>query len=463
MYPFVARYLLNYPVQWFRGEHISRYLRELEQTQWLSSDELSHQQFEKALKIVHHAYYHVPFYRNKYQAVGLHPADIKSWDDYAKIPCLSKDEIKNNLLQLRAEAYNGPIDRKYTGGSTGEVAILLKDRIATAYSRASMWRGYGWWGLKLGDKQGRFWGIPFNEVTRRKYQFIDLLMNRIRLSAYNFTNEDMGVYYYRLATFKPKFFYGYVSMIEAFSHFVQDQGLDPLAIGVKVIVTTSEVLYPHQRIFIEEIFKCPVVNEYGCGELGPIAYDCPHGSMHLSSENVYLELLDTSLNPVPVGEVGEIVSTDLHGLAMPLIRYRQSDLGQLSKAKCDCGRGLPILGNIVGRVLDFIQTPDGRRFHGMRLIYLLEEMVDLGYGVRQFQVVQDRIDHIEVRIVKDQGYRNEALPWLRQRLLKLLGDAMNIDFTHVMEIPREPSGKMRVVISALPKSEAGLKGKSSSI
>ena len=208
------------------------------------------------------------------------------------------------------------------------------------------------------------------------------------------------------------------------------------------MIATSEVLAPPQRVLLEEVFGAPVLVEYGCGELGPIAYDCELGTLHLLTPDVVVEILKPDGAPAGPGESGEVVVTDLNNRAMPLVRYRLGDFG-VPGAGCRCGRGLPTLERIWGRAYDFIGTPDGKRYHGEFFMYLFEDLRREGSGVQGFQVTQDGPATIEIAIVTPGSLEPRRESAIRALVREQLGIEARIVRVDVIE--RSASGKMQVI------------------
>ena len=333
---------------------------------------------------------------------------------------------------------------KTTGGSTGEPLTLLKSPDAVARELAATWRGYRWAGIDMGARQARFWGVPFARTDRLRATLIDFVCHRRRCSAFDFDADNLERYARRLKRFRPTYFYGYVSMLVAFANYYRDRGVAS-PIRPRCIITTSEVLTPSDRALLEQVFGAPVFNEYGCGELGTIAHECEHGSLHVSDENMIVETLDGN-RPCGPARKGEIVITELNNHVMPLIRYRTGDFGMLADRPCACGRGLAVLDHVFGRAYDFVVAADGRRFHGEFLMYVFEEAQRHEMGIAQFQVQQETLTRFLVRIVPGQGFSSRATSAVLERMRQYLGDAIHVDFETVTEIPREPSGKMRVIV-----------------
>ena len=268
-------------------------------------------------------------------------------------------------------------------------------------------------------------------------------MNRIRFSAFGFTEAELEEYWLRCLRFKPKYFYGYVSMLEAFARFVKESGKDGSVLGLKAVITTSEVLTDAQRSLIGESFGVPVQNEYGCGEVGPIAYECEAGSMHIMSENVLVELLGESGDPVAEGEEGEIVVTDLNNVAMPLLRYRIRDFA-VRLSECECSRGFPVLGSVRGRAYDTITAPSGRSYHGEFFMYLFEDLRDAGSRFERFRVIQTGSNALEVEIQTRDLQDAALIATVRESLMRELSN-MQIDVRLVHEVELSGSGKHRLV------------------
>jgi phenylacetate-CoA ligase len=225
---------------------------------------------------------------------------------------------------------------------------------------------------------------------------------------------------------------------------------ESLHFQLTAVVTTAEVLTPSDRTLLESTFGARVYNEYGCGELGTIAHECERGSMHLNSENLIVEILDGPRH-CSAGEVGELVITELNNTAMPLVRYRIGDFAAFSRERCACGRSLPALEGIYGREYDLIYNRSGHMFHGEFFMYIAEEAQRQGLGIGAFQIIQDAYDHFTIRVQAATGYGPRTEDFVRQRITDGYGPA-EIDFVQVDRIPREASGKMRLIVGMKQRS-----------
>jgi phenylacetate-CoA ligase len=439
----ITRYCLYYPAVFLRGERVSHYLTLYNQMQRWSKEAICEHQRKQLIGIIHQAMQNVPFYKEHYKNVDL--SKINTLEDMSRLPTTDKSNLRSDWEMMQSKTMPFFASLKTTGGSTGQAVTVVKTRDSLARERAATWRAYAWAGIEIGDPQGRFWGTPFTLKARIQARLIDLVSNRVRLSAFDFNDQGLQDYYLRLLRFKPRYLYGYVSMIERFARFVEANKYDGLS-NLHCVITTSEVLTDVTKKYIERIFRCKVFNEYGCGEVGSIAHECEMGSMHLMAENLIVEILngDKASNE---GEVGEIVVTELNNYAMPLIRYRLGDYAEVAPQNgCSCGRPLPIIKNVVGRAYDMIELENGQLFHGEFFMYIMEEVQNqFGPAVNQFQIVQLDKRNICVRIVPGREYSEVVEEAIRRRIRLGMGGSIDIACERVNIINRERSGKMRLI------------------
>jgi phenylacetate-CoA ligase len=426
------------------GEHgMYAELERLTGVQYASREEILESQHRKLAGILHYARRHVPRYRGILgESWGLGTSDPTVL--LRRIPFLTKESLQTSLEDLKAIPQPPRTSRKTTGGSTGQPVTVIKDSSASARERAATWMAYGWFGVRPGDRGARFWGSP-RALGRRRLRFAlaDLAMNRVRFSAFGVSDAELEEYWSRCLRFRPQYFYGYVSMLEAFGRFVEESGRDGTRLGLKTIITTSEILTEAQRYLLHRVFGAPVQNEYGCGEVGPIAYQCEDGGMHVMSENVFVEVLDEDDNPVRPGEEGEVVVTDLSNRAMPILRYRIRDRATLLDT-CTCGRGFPVLGEVRGRIYDQVKGPDGRFYHGEFFMYLFEDLRDSGSKFDRFRVVQLTPLRLLVEVQVAKTDSDDLAGVVRRRVESQL-PGMDVRVRIVEELDLPPSGKLRII------------------
>ena len=243
---------------------------------------------------------------------------------------------------------------------------------------------------------------------------------------------------------RPKMLFGYPSALSHIARHAEkrDQRMDDL--GIKVAFVTSERLYDDQRETIARVFGCKVANGYGGRDAGFIAHECPEGGMHLTAEDIVVEIVDPQGRVLPPGQAGEIVVTHLATKDFPFIRYRTGDVAVLDDGRCACGRGLPMLREIQGRTTDFVVAADGTVMHGLALIYILRDLP----GVKQFKIVQESLQATRMLLVRRRHFRcRAACPRFEHKARARLGPQVQISVEQVDDIPPEQSGKFRYVVS----------------
>lgn len=435
-----------YETFWKRRNTV-RYLKSLARTQWLPEEKIKAIQWERLQALLTHAYAHVPFYRGIFDQRGLTPRDIKTADDFQKLPLISKEDIRADKDNMIAENFKGRTFTKATGGSTGVPLELDYDTNSYQWRTAAAIRGYRWAGCEDGKRTAYIWGAPIGKESfplRVKKAMHNFILQRKMFNSFKFTAEIMEDYRERINRFRPEAIVGYTTPLYNFAKFIKEN--KKRCVRIKSAITAAEKLYDYQREAIESAFGCKVFETYGSREFMLIAAECErHQGMHMSIDNLYIEILKEDGSPAGPGETGEIVITDLHNYGMPFIRYKIGDLGVPADRTCPCGRGLPLIEKIEGRILDTIQTPDGRLVPGEFFPHLMKEFK----GIKQFQVIQDRPETLLIKIVKNGAFSEERLTFLRNEIEQALGPRTAVHIRFVEEIPLTESGKFRVTVSNL--------------
>jgi phenylacetate-CoA ligase len=421
-----------------------KYIRELERNQWLSPDELQQISWQKLKKLLEHAYANVPFYRRCFQEIGLTPQDIRTEEDFRQIPLLSKDDIRHNTDLLIATNYaKDKMRRDVTSGSTGTPLVLYHERDCNSIDFAAFTRCYRWFGCESGDKIAWIWG-------RREKENPNLtLMQRFRrerwLDGWNLTSENLRQFAEELRHWRPDIIAGYTNVIYLFAEYLASKNITD--IRPKLVQTTAMPIGPHERALIEQIFKCPVSDRYSSHEAGAIiSVECPEGSRHIFNDVCYVEIIRDK-RPVPPGEMGEVIITPLYSFGMPLIRYRMADVATYANSLCTCGRGLPVLGELLGRTGSIFTLPSGRLLHGIAF----REPLDGNLAIRRFRVHQYSKEKIEVFLQKGEGFDDAKLDEIRAHYLRLLGnEPVELKITITDDMPTTAAGKLLVSTSDVP-------------
>ena len=219
------------------------------------------------------------------------------------------------------------------------------DRVS--HDVAAKWRATRWWGVDIGDPEIVVWGSPIElNAQDRVRQLRDRLLRTELLPAFDMSEANLDRFIERIKARRPKMLFGYPSALAYIARHAERRNERLDGLGIKVAFVTSECLYDHQRQQIEKTFGCRVANGYGGRDAGFIAHECPEGSLHITAEDLVVELVDSEGRVVPAGEPGEIVVTHLATRDFPFLRYRTGDVGVLDDRACACGRGLPTLREV---------------------------------------------------------------------------------------------------------------------
>jgi len=425
---------------WPGGWTNHKNLQELQRMQWLSSAELEAWKLQKIQHLVQYAYEHVPFYRERYQREDIHPADIKSLKDFQALPFLSKEDIKNNLDKFVSPELRRTVRPNETGGSTGQPIQFYVDSPFWRWNVALRNRARAWYGVHEGDKMALVWGAPRDMPSQSwKRQLRANIMRHRVLNAFYMTEPEMQAFAEMLVDWQPTMIKAYPSALCLFAEFIKQRGIT--GIRPRLIETTSEKVTQPQRELLEEVFACPVADCYSSREFVTIAYECELGKLHVC-ETRHLEIVDNG-QVVEPGQLGEVIITSLHQLAMPFIRYRIGDMAIYDANACSCGRGLPVLRDVAGRTHDFLVTADGHFVHGEFFAYTFRVKPE----VVRYQIYQPDRNHLEVRLVCNQGLNDTWLDDVQTEIQSRFGHSTEVSLQIVNQIELTPSGKHRYIIS----------------
>jgi phenylacetate-CoA ligase len=426
-----------------KGHSTVAALKSMERSQWLPRTDIQQVQLQRLREFLVRIGRDVPYYRELFGARGFKPQETASLLDLQRLPLAGKTEIRANMERLKADNA-GQLERFSTGGSTGEPLVFYRGRERVSHDVAAKWRATRWWDVDIGDPEIVLWGSPIELGSQDRIRLLrDRLLRTELLSAFEMSEENMREFIQRIQAFRPRMLFGYPSSMALLAEFASTNGFSVDDLGIKVAFVTSECLYEHQREIIESVFGAPVANGYGGRDAGFIAHQCPAGSMHITVEDIVVEIVGEDGEVLPVGERGEIVITHLCTGDFPFVRYPTGDVGSLSDESCPCGRGLPLLQQIEGRSTDFIRASDGTVIHGLALIYVLRELPE----VDEFKIIQESVDKITVQLVTLGGDRAALESHVTGQFRQRLGGSLVVSFEHVDKIPPEASGKFRYVVS----------------
>ena len=434
----------------FKGHDTLRLRRLLEESQWWDRSRIERLQSDRLRALLVHAQRHVPYYRELFAHVGIAAEDIGDAEALARLPFLGKADIRTNVEALKSELARD-LARFNTGGSSGEPLVFFIGKERVSHDVAAKWRATRWWGVDIGDPEIVVWGSPIELGTQDRIRgWRDALMRTELLPAFEMSEVRLDAFVERIRQRRPKMLFGYPSALSLIARHAAARGQRMDDLGVEVAFCTSERLYDEQRSTIERTFGCRVANGYGARDAGFIAHECPAGGLHLTAEDIIVEIVDAQGWPVPVGQSGEIVITHLATRDFPFIRYRTGDVAALDPTPCACGRGLPLLKDLQGRSTDFVVARDGTVMHGLALIYVVRDLPQ----VAAFRIVQESLDLTRIVLVPAAGYSAEVEERIRRGMTDRLGQGVRIEVETAAEIRPETSGKYRYVMSRVERGEA---------
>jgi phenylacetate-CoA ligase len=387
-----------------------------------------------------------PHYRDQWADRGA--AERTTWRDLSAWPVLEKESLRSApetfLVETESRRHYSVVQ---TSGTTGTPLTVWHSRqtqrewYALFEARSRRWYGVTGddaWAI-LGGKLVK----PVGE-TAPPYWVWNRPMRQLYMSTYHLTPERVPHYLQALAEYRVRYLYGYTSALYELALATLESGRE--VVCPKVIITNAEPVFPYQRAAIEAAFQCPLRESYGLSEYCIGASECEAGSLHVWSDAGVMEIMDDS-GTLRSDGAGEFVVTSLLKREMPLVRYRIGDRGELdaNAQRCHCGRTLPILKSIDGRVDDVLITPRGER------VGRLDPVFKANLPIREAQVVQEAIDRLLVRYVPCDGFMPAHEKQMAQALRARMGE-IQVHFEAVSQIPRTRNGKFRAVVNLLTKT-----------
>ena len=331
------------------------------------------------------------YYKDILREINLPLNNIEEF--YQHIPILTKEIIKKQNNNLNTRYFRSNFKHS-TSGTSGDPTIIYTSGLAEGYREAGSLRFLSWWdimpfeksvlilGKKASEKSGNFFFERLANVFRHRYD----------INVFKLDSHSIERHYVKINKFRPVYLRGFKSAIIHFAELLEQNNLIFDNFKFKLVIVTSEILLEKERQYIENIFDCKVANEYGSAEVGQIAFECPHGSMHVFSEAILLH----------TNEHNDVFITELHNNCMPLLNYKFNDKAILSGNSCKCGIKSQIISDIQGRDNDIIVKPNGEKASAILIIYIFMELDDIGLGstVKKYKVIQEQ-NKFTILIVPD--------------------------------------------------------------
>jgi phenylacetate-CoA ligase len=428
--------------------------QELDRTQWLSPAEIQMHQLRQLNELLAHCRKNVPYYARVLCEAGLGNGEISSFDDYRRIPFLTRELYQQHQSELLANALpDGMIAAEkpsYTSGTSGVPIAVHKSNHDALWWSAFYLRDLEWCGI---DPRGTLAAI---RLLAYKSEDLPAALRGTKSATWNNSlalliesgpgygidvRLDPRKQLQWLRQVRPDYLISMPTNLEFLASLLRENNekLDSL----KMIQTMGEPLPRDVRQNIESGFGVPVKNLYSTTESGYIASECPSGNgLHVHSENVIAEVLDADNNPCKPRETGRLVFTSLHSFMNPFIRYEIQDEVTLADAPCICGRGLPLWSHVDGRRYPSLHLPTGAKKSSMGIVLGLRQVA----GVHQFQFIQRAADHAIVRVVPDQSWTPEHPQRIIERVQLELEAPIHVDVEVNEYLERPRGGKLKLVI-----------------
>jgi phenylacetate-CoA ligase len=424
------------------GTRRLREWQELEHTQYLPLEALRDRQSERLRALVRAAVENTPFYSDWFTAAGVAPSAISTPDDLRRLPIVTKQHLRREGGRMLSKAFAPTALMEFrTGGSTGKPLVLFASEEVSERRNACARRSDRWSGWEVGEPVAAVWGNPKLPSTLKERLRNELLEPIIYLDTMALTPDAVRRFAVEWRQVRPTLLFGHAHSIYLLARSLEDQGIDD--VRPKAVLSTSMMLLKPERDVIERVLSVKVTDRYGCEEVGLIGCECErHNGLHMNLDHLIVEFLREDGTTADAGEMAYVVVTDLINDAMPLIRYRVEDMACRIDRACECGRALPLMDRVAGRVADFLLRGDGARVAGISLI---ENSLTKFSGIDQMQIVQDDLTHIHLRIVPDPafdaGIERELTGYFAETF-----PGTTVQVERVETIPREPNGKYRFAI-----------------
>jgi phenylacetate-CoA ligase len=421
------------------------HVAECEKNQWLPAADLQRLQLSRLNALLAHGWAHVPFLQTYWADHGVKPGNLGHVAELQAYPTITKALITEHYQQMIALPWKGRTLSKATGGSTGVPFRFEYTMDSYARRVAAMWRGYGWAGAGLGARTAFLWGTGEKETGWRKLKvklYHDAFTRRF-FDVAKLTEANIDASIDAMIQYQPHAVVGYVAPTALVARRMNATGRRMS--GLRGVITAAEALYDAERADIEQAFGCKAFNTYGSREVMLMAAECDrHEGLHVTADQLVLETVDAQGQAVPAGQSGNVAVTDLFNLGMPLVRYLNGDRATYaSQATCSCGRSLPLLSSVDGRVLDMIHTPDGRLLPGEIFVAMIYNWP----AIFKFQVVQTAKDVLQFRLVMNRPWHEGERDAFIARIRQDTGTLMRIELAEVADIPPNATGKRRITVS----------------
>ncbi|HLO69936.1 MAG TPA: hypothetical protein VK167_03655 [Flavipsychrobacter sp.] len=444
---FVSLYGLQWKKRRFGGVFASE-LKQYKEREKYTAAEWEDYTTSQLRVMLLHTFNTVPYYRDKWTAAGITEDQLKLFtlSDINLLPYLSKDDLrkycKTTLLSDNRESGGSYFESSGTTGTP--TSILFSDAMHQRWSAAYEARVRNWAGVDNNMSRGMIGGrrvLPAANARPPYYRY-NYFEKQIYFSAYHISPATIQNYADALNKYKPDYMVGYAMSNYFLARFIKEAGIH--VTQMKAVITSSEKLTPEMREVMEDVYCCKTYDGWSGVEACGLVSECEHRGLHISPDVGLIEILNENGEPAKLGEYGEVVCTGFLNYDQPLIRYKIGDYMRVSDKQCSCGRQMPLVEEITGRIEDAIVGKDGRemvRFHG---IFIGIPVIVKG------QIVQETLEDIVINVEVERQLTTDEREILTKRIYSQLGE-LNVQIFEMKEIPCGNNGKFRAVISKVKR------------
>ncbi|MCP4046281.1 MAG: phenylacetate--CoA ligase family protein [Gammaproteobacteria bacterium] len=433
----------------FTGGKTSHLLMQVqyEISQWWEPERILFHQLAQLRSLMVHAAKTTPFYKDRLeQALDYSLGRDLDLSTFRKIPILTRSEFQdagNSINSTAIPASHGAPYAIRTSGSTGEPLALKATDVTATYQSAMNLRYHLWHRRDFSQKLLAFRTVKPGEPTRRVAPSWGPVVRAGKSITVSMAQPGSALLEVMKAE-DPGYLVVHPSVLNELLYLSREQGFQPA--NLKEVLTLGEILYPELRERCQRQWNVQVIDNYSCVEFGSLALQCPeHSHYHVQSECALIEVLRPDNTPCEPGEVGKVVASSLSNFATPMLRYENGDMAEVGES-CPCGRGLPVLKRIIGRVRNMAVLPNGERL-----------MLNLATGswlfdlpIKHFQLVQKTTELIEARLVVDRALTTAEETALVENFNKGWRHQFNFSFAYPDDIARGANGKYEVFRCEVP-------------
>lgn len=423
------------------GKYYYEHLQLLKQLHTYTENQLKEYQFEEFMKLLRYVKSNSKFYHELYKDIDIEK--FSSVKDIKFLPIVTKEMLRKNIENVITIPKKGAV-ADHTGGTTGK-SLTVYNRVQDIQKRMAVLDFFklkhGFENIKM--KRATFMGKHIVPPMQKKKVFwrFNSTINQMLYSSFHLTEENIPYYISSLNDFKPDAIDGFVSSIYEVSSYIKRKGIE-LKFQPKVVFPTSETLTKDYRDTIEEVFSCKVRDQYASSEGAPFVWECSYGNLHYDITTGVIENIEGS---------NEILVTSFLAYGTPLIRYKIGDsmIFDDSHKRCECGFNTPLIKTIEGRKVDFLYSTNGAKINLGNISNIFKNIPNT---IIKAQLIQDSLEHITVKIMVDKDFLPKHKDLLADEIKHKFGNDMKVDIKIVNDIPREKSGKYRIIINKVDQN-----------